>query len=617
MMTAMSNWIAAILLGSATSVFLLSKCLFLAPCRAGGLMVLANLIYEVAERKLRCSRAWLDILLWPLLVLGFWLWAGPAVAALAALGLGLAWGWALHVDSDWKAGRLARQFQDLKGRVPLPIPQLIVTIRGPVLARGRRVDRLGDWPEGLEQAFEVLVLNPSPVCAQIPLGIHIVSSTDRIEVRGSGGGERPGPDPGETVCVRFSLRASRCGAGGDVQVHVQHGDFQSRRTLRIRSILARSKMTVRRAEICRWKYGASGAFVWRGDQDLYDPATFQSAEGLRVALGLARRFRMPSSLMLSARLSLVPEEHREFCAHFGWDRKTEEIPEFIRFLRDDVDKAAEQEWPTATDRPFAAEIGNHFYLHYGTHVAADAGNGWKSHARIGAGRYPWLSRHPADSFTEQRDNALKCNQVFRETLGFAPASFTIPGDVFDGDTARAVEAAGLEVGSETDASKSSKLWHLSAPHHPAGCSHFVELPRMHPRDPENANQLAMVKYWVGSARRTGRALVFLAHHHLMRYQGHASLHLVEELLRHVLADQQGDLYVGTLTAVGRYWRDVLSERTRCVLVTLEHNRITVTNSGPRALNALPLEISLSGGRQHLRLVSIPAYSSITLTAEVP
>ena len=191
-----------------------------------------------------------------------------------------------------------------------------------------------------------------------------------------------------------------------------------------------------------------------------------------------------------------------------------------------------------------------------------------------------MRQKPEDSFSEQCDNALKCNQVFLETMGFKPASFTIPSDVYDGDTARALEAAGLEVGSETDASKCSKLWSLAAPHHPAGCSHFVELPRMHPRDPENACQLAMLKYWVGAARRTGRALVFLAHHHLLRYEGHESAHLVEELLRHVLADQAGDLYVGTLTAVGRYWRDVLSARTRCVQVSRELNRVTVTNFGP-------------------------------------
>lgn len=612
MIAHMIRLILAMVLWGAAGVFLLSKCLFLTPCRVGWGMLLANLIYEVAERKLHRSRTQIDALLWVLLVVGFWLWAGPVAAVLVAMILGFAWGWVQHLDSIWKTGCLARQEQTLQGRVPLPIPRLIVSIHGPVLERRRRADELGDWPEGLEQAFEVRVLNPSSLPAQLPVEIHVVSASVHIEVLGSGGGELPGPASGEIVGMKFSLRAAHCGEGGNVHIRIQHGDFYFRRTLRIRSILARSQMEVRQAEIRLWKHGARGAFVWRGDQDLYDPATFQSAEGLRVALGMARRFRMPSSLMLSARLSLVPEEHRAFCQRFGWDRKTGEIPEFIRFLRDEVDKTLEQEWPTALDRPYAMEVGNHFYLHYGTHVAADAGNGWKSHARIGEGHYPWLSRHPADSFTEQRDNALKCNQVFQETMGVTPASFTIPGDVWDGATARALEAAGLEVGSETDTPKWKKLVHLSAPHHPEGCDHFVELPRMHPRDPENACQLAMIKYWVGVARRTGRALVFLAHHHLTRYEGEASHHLVEELLRHVLADQQGDLYVGTLTAVGRYWRDVLSERTRCVRVIQEPGRITVTNSGPRALEALPLEIVFSGGRRFMRLISVAAHSSLAV-----
>ena len=604
--------IASIVLFGVAGVFLLAKCLFLAPFRLGRLMLLANLVYEVAERKLRLERLRLDALLWAALVLGFGLWAGPAAAACAAVFLGLAWVAALHVDSEWKAGRLARQSKELEGRVPLPVPRLIVSIRGPVLERrGDRID-LGDWPEKWEQSFEVLVLNPSPLPAQLPVEIHVTSVSAQIEVPGSGGCKLPGPAPGEIASMEFVLRAVGCGSGGDVHLHVQHGDFHFRRTLRIRSVVARGQIAVRRAEIRRWKHGSRGAFVWRGDQDLYDPATFQSADGLRFTLGMARRFRMPNSLMLSARLSLVPEEHRVFCERFGWDRKTGEVPEFIRFLRDEVDKAPEQEWPTALARPFSAEIGNHMYLHYGTHAAADAGNGWKIRAVIGDGHYPWLSRNPVDSFLEQRDNALKCTQAFREAMAVEPASFTIPGDIYDGDTARAMEAAGLEVGSETDTPKWRKLLRLDAPHHPEGCSRFVELPRMHPRDPENAFQLAMLKYWTGVARRSGRALVFLAHHHLMRYKGNECAALAEELLRYVLAEQDGDLFVGTLTAVGRYWRDVLSPRTRCVAVTHDPNRIVVANSGPRALEALPLEVDLGKGRRHLRLVAVPAGSSLAV-----
>ena len=612
MILSMGNWIAAILLGSAASVFLLGKSLFLAPCAVGRAMLLANLVYEVAERKLRMERMELDALLWVALVAGVGVWAGGWAAAAAAVLLGLAWIGYLRADAEWKAGRLARQSAETAGRVPLPIPRLVVLIRGPVLERGRGEDDLGDWPERWEDRFEIVVLNPSPVPAQLPVEIHVASSTVQLEVAGTVGGELPPPASGEIVSMKFGLRAAGSGPGGEVRVHVQHGDFHYRRTLRVRSIVPRSQISVKRAEIRRWKGGARGAFVWRGDQDLYDPATFQSAEGLRHVLGMARRFRMPNSLMLSARLSLVPEEHKAFCERFGWDRKTGEIPAFIRFLRDDVDKALEQEWPVATAKPFAAEIGNHFYLHYGTHAAAAEGNGWKSHAGIGAGHYSWFSRNPMDSFLEQRDNAVKGSQVLKEAIGAAPASFTIPSDVFDGDTARAMEAAGLEVGSETDTPKWEKLLHLAPPHHPAGCERFVELPRMHPRDPENAGQVAMLKYWVGAARRSGRALVFLAHHHLMRYRGNESAALVEEFLRHVLADQQGDLYVGTLTAVGRYWRDVLSPRTRCVQATTAGNRVSVANAGSRPLTSLPLEINLGGGKRHLRLVDVPADATIAV-----
>ena len=612
MIQAMSHWIVAIFLGSATGVFLLSKGLFLAPFSAGRALLLANLVYEVAERKLRMDRLALDAILWVALVAGFGLWGGGWAATVAAVILGLAWIGYLFVDAEWKAGRLARQSTETAGRVPLPIPNLVIAIRGPILERRRNCDDLGDWPERWEDSFDVLVLNPSLIPAQLPVEIHVTSASVRIEVLGSGGGELPGPAPGEIASMKFSLRAVGCGRGGDVHLRVQHGDFHYRRTLRVRSIVPRSQIAVRRAEIRRWKGGARGAFVWRGDQDLYDPATFQSADGLRYVLGLARRFRMPNSLMLSARLSLVPEEHRAFCEHFGWDRKTGEIQAFSRFLREEVDKSLEQEWPVASAKPFAAEIGNHFYLHYGTHAAAAEGNGWKSHAGIGAGHYSWFSRNPMDSFLEQRDNALKGSQVLKETLGAEPASFTIPSDVFDGDTARAVEAAGLEVGSETDTPKWEKLLYLAPPHHPAGCERFVEIPRMHPRDPENAGQVAMLKYWLGAARRKGRALVFLAHHHLMRYKGNESAALVETFLHHVLADQQGDLYVGTLTAVGRYWRDVLSPRTRCVNTTTAGNRVTVANAGPRAFAALPLEIDLGHGKRHLRLVDVGANATMDL-----
>ena len=100
MIQAMSHWIVAILLGSATCVFLLSKSLFLASFPAGRAMLLANLVYEVAERKLRMGRPALDAILWVALVAGFGLWSGSAAAASAAVLLGLAWVGYLHVDAE-------------------------------------------------------------------------------------------------------------------------------------------------------------------------------------------------------------------------------------------------------------------------------------------------------------------------------------------------------------------------------------------------------------------------------------------------------------------------------------------------------------------------------------
>ena len=98
----------------------------------------------------------------------------------------------------------------------------------------------------------------------------------------------------------------------------------------------------------------------------------------------------------------------------------------------------------------------------------------------------------------------------------------------------------------------------------------------------------------------------------MRYNSNSGAVLAEELLRHVLECHDGDLFIGTLTAVGRYWRDVLSLRTRCVQVATESRRITVTNTGTRDLEALPLEIDLGNGKRHLRLVDVPADATITV-----
>jgi hypothetical protein len=612
MIHGMETAMAIILTVGAAGLFILSKCFFLAPGRTGWLMLLANGVYETLEIKLFVRRAWLDAVGWIMATAGAGFLCGGGVAAAVALALGAVWVGALFVDLRWRSDRPARQFNAFKGRVPLPVPRLIVSLRGPVLRRGNHIYQVGDWPEGWAQTFELTVLNPGTVRPQLPLKIEVLSPCTRLGVQMAGPGEMSCPDPGQVVVQSLVVRAERPGRGGKVHLRVSHGDWTWKRTLRISSIMARDSVRIRQAAIRRWKHGAQAGFVWRGDNDLYDPATFQSAEGLRVALGLAARFRMPTTVMLSSRLSLGQQEHAAFCEKFGWNRHSEEIPDFIRFLRDDVDTAVEQEFPIRTNRPLSAEIGNHAHLHWGTHAAADPANGWASHARTGQGNYPWLKAFPCDSFAEQRDNIAACTKVIEEKLGVRTTSYTPPSDMFDADTARAVEAAGIEVGNETDATKWQKLLTFPAEHHPAGCARLVELTRMLPRDPVHAAQIAMLKFWLGFARRKGRALVFLAHHHLMMYQTNACYGLTAELLRHVLADTEGDVYPATLTAMGRYWRDVLSERTRTIEVRVAEGAVEVRNTGDRALAGLPLEIEFKGGRRCLRLVDVPAHSSVSV-----
>jgi hypothetical protein len=65
--------------------------------------------------------------------------------------------------------------------------------------------------------------------------------------------------------------------------------------------------------------------------------------------------------------------------------------------------------------------------------------------------------NPCDSFAEQRDNILACTRSFAEKLGVRPTCYHAASDMFDASTARAVEAAGIEVGTEDDATKWQKL----------------------------------------------------------------------------------------------------------------------------------------------------------------
>ena len=598
----------ALPLGAITLIFLLSKCFCLARFRIGWLVMFSNVVYETLFKKFHWNRWPIDAAALVLIAAGWTFVAGPWAGAAVAVLMALAWAYTLLIDLRWRTDELARQdgrygVKQAPRQIPLPLPRLIMVIRGPVLNRGRILD-LGDWPEGHEDAFEILVLNPSTVTPQWPMKIEIVGGAG-AEVLDAPTAERKAPEPSEFVRIPFRLRAGSPGGSREVRLRLVHGDYTLCETLRLRSVVARADVRAEGAEIRRWKGGARAGFGWRGDQDLYDPATFQSAEGLRMALGLSRQFRLPSSLYLSGRLSLVAEEHRKFCEHFGFDRHTEGIPGFVKFLREEVTCEAELEFPFDTPRPLAMELGNHMYLHYGTHAAADEGNQWQQRAEMGAGRYAWQGPG-TDSFGEQRDNAAKNAQVIRDTVGATVRSWGVPGRANDADTARALEAAGVEVASDSDASAWTNVMRLAPPHHPQGCERLVEISKKYPGDSNNAYRIAMLKYWLHAARRTGRVFLFMAHHHLLLYEGTSCYQLTREFFRYALAECHGDIYPATVTALGLYWERVLCPEHRWVRIAHDGASATVQNTGTADLERLPLEIALCGGRRYMTLVDVAA-----------
>ncbi len=609
---------AGLAIGIISLVFLLSKCFFLAPCRIGWLMMFANVLYDTVYKKLHLDRGPVEFLAYIIIVVGWAVVAGPEAGLAVALVCGLAWAAMLMLDLKWRGGEMARQDSRYAWQVPLPIPRLIMVVRGPVLSRGKTND-LGDWPQDHEDKFDCLILNPSLVVPQFPMKVEIIPSNGLVQVADGPKGDLKTPEPEQYAVVPFRLKAVKPalseaeGAGGTctVRVRLTHGDYVREEVLRVRIIPASAPARVEGAEIRKWKGGARAGLGWRGDQDLFDPATFQSVEGLRMALALSKRFFLPSTLYLSARLSLVPEEHRAFCKQFGWDRRTEWIPEFIRFLKEDVEIKAEMEFPHTSARPYYMEVGNHMYVHYGTHAAADPGNNWTWGSSIGDGTYPWQGAEK-DPFSEQRDNVMKCRQVYQEVLGLDIRSYAVPGRDYDENTSRSAEAAGMAVGSDTDASAWTNVMTLPKPHHPAGCDHLVDITKKYPGDSNYAYKIAMLKYWMHAARRTGRVFLYMAHHHLLRYFDNACYFLTEEFFRYALGDCHGDYYVATVSAMAAYWDRVLCPKHRAVRIRFDEKSVTVENTGDVHLDRLPLEIDLAGGKRFMTLVDVPAKQSVTV-----
>lgn len=607
-------------------VVICSKSFFLASTRWGAAVMFSNVFYEIFAKKMAWSRWPIDAGTAVILSLAWWAVGGAYAAFGYLLVYCLVWGYALNenrglinASPGTQDQRMGRGSADRRkgGWVPAPNPHFIVVLQGPVWERGNVYD-LGDWPKDYQQSFELIVLNPTVLRASFPMKVEIKSDNAAVQVEGDFGVPRPAPLSGEYDVISFRLTARELSSDQiDIYCRVRVGGFVHDAMLQVRSVFNSSLHTLESVAVNRWKGGARAGFAWRGDMDMYDPTTFQSVEGLRHTLEVCRRYRVASTMYLSGRLSLVKEEHERFCRHLGVDRHTEGIDDFIRFMKEEVSIAPILDFPYATEQRFAMELGNHMYLHYDTHAAMDPGNNWKNMAKAGEGRYPWQSEETG-SLAEQRDNARHNTKIIEETLGVTPSSWAVPGRGFDAYTSRAVEAAGFAVGSDTNASAWVNVLKLPPPHHPQGTKHLVELTKKYPGDPDNAYKVAMLKYWIYLARKRRQTFVFMAHQHLLRYEGIAGTHAAEAILRHVLADCRGDFYVTTVYGLGWYWDRVLCPKHGKVSVEIKDaNTISVYNTGNDALESIPVEVTFSNGGQLLVLADLPANGAVDINLTEP
>ena len=574
----------------------LARLFVLARWRAGWAMYLANVFWEVFPKKLGIGRFWLEAVA-AAVGLASLAWGGLPWIAVAVLGVAL-------LLLEFSNRRWERRL------VAGPVPTgLILTVEAPFRERLPRY-RLGTLWAGIPFDVELIVGNPSFAPTASPVKVRLVapapwlcggSSEQTLEPIPSGGIGR-----GKwTLCPTSPFGA------GTVEIIVEEGRVRRRIHMAHDGCRSTAEASPVRAAISRYPGGRRSAFAWRGDMDLYDVLTKQSVAGLQVALGLAARYAFPQTMCLSTRLSFDEKEAREWAAHDGRDHGAAEIPHFIQFLREQVDLRHACAYPAqGKGKPFVMELGNHGHLHYDTATSAAPENGWKSHARMGAGRYSWMG-DDASSFGEQRDNVLEAARWCERLLGFVPRSWAKPGRCNDADTARAAAAAGCEVLSGADIRARDNVLYQPPPHHPGG-TNAVELTSRYPPDPQHGHHVAMLRFWMQRANRLGRPMVFMCHQHMRQWEGMACARFTEYVLRSALADFHGEFYVDTLFGIGKYWREVLSLKTRRVTVSLEGTRLAVENRSDVDFERVPVDLERRDGTRSTVLVSVRSGQKVAL-----
>ena len=597
------------------------RLIFLIPGRLGWINYLANVFSEFFVKKIRWSRMAVEIVL---ALLGMvMLHFACSSWSISLLALALLLGLELYaskierhllttaytpIDPIGLRHATPETTRGLAGGYPTPStqPELTINLVGPFIERMPRYE-LGLLLVGRRFELRLIIGNHTIVPTQTGIRVR-VEAPDALACEKSFGEMVDRLTSSEVHELKQIWTVRSAAPAGKIRFIIEWGHFRRELVILFTGCAAVNIVGIAKAAITRYPGGCRSAFAWRGDMDLYDDSTLQSIEGLEVTLGLAARYRIPQTMYLSTRLSLDEVAARQWAEHYGADRGAARIPEFIKWMQNNVELRHECGYPFITGKRFLMELGNHGHLHFGTDTAGAAENGWKLKARMGAGVYPWLGSDRS-SFGEQRDNALETRRLFEKHFSYTPKSWAMPNRTNDRFTAAAMEAAGCEVLSDSNVRTQHNVLLQPPPHHPHGTT-AVELTKRYPGDPQHIYHVAMNLFWIHRAHRRGIPVVFMCHQHLRQFDGYACTRFTESTLRYALERFHGDLHINTVFGIGKYWREVLSSKTRRVRVAVEINSVRIRNESDFNLVEAPLDVELSDGRRFTVLVTVPAGGEI-------
>ncbi len=601
------------------------RLIFLIPGRLGWITYLANTFSEFFVKKIRWSRTAVEIVMalsgvtligfaeiglaWPLGFFIFLLSLELYVSKVEHWMLTTSW---TPLDPIGLRRATPQTTRGLARGYPTPSthPDLTLNLIGPFVERMPEY-RLGTLLVGRCFELRLIIGNHTTVPTQTGIRVRVEAPEELLlEQRTSEMAARLEPGQFHEISWNWTVRAAR--DHGLIRLVVEWGHYTRQLDVHFDGCSA-AAAPIASAVIKRYPGGCRSAFAWRGDMDLYDESTLQSIEGLEVTLSLAARYRMPQTMYLSTRLSLDQAAAQQWSQHYGADRGAARIPQFIEWMRKNVDLRHECRYPFTSPKRFLMELGNHGHLHFGTDTAGALENGWKPKSRMGAGVYPWLGPDRS-SFGEQRDNALEARRLCEQLFNYTPKSWAMPNRTNDRYTAAAMEAAGCEVLSDSNAGTHHNVLVQPPPHHPHETS-AVELTKRYPGDPQHVYHVAMNLFWIHRAHRKGIPVVFMCHQHLRQFDGYACTRFTEYTLRYALTRFNGDLHVNTVYGIGNYWREILSPKTSRVTVEISGNRLRIENKSDLDLVEVPVDITLSDGSQFTILATVARSSEVHVTLD--